>query len=116
MRACALSATIAVALAASAGASAQSYPERPVRVLIAFPAGGTIDTLGRIIAQKLTEAWGQNVVIENRPGAGGNIGAAAAAKSAPDGYTLHLGAQTLAVNVTLQPSTEFDPVKDFDPI
>jgi tripartite-type tricarboxylate transporter receptor subunit TctC len=116
MRACALGATIAVALAASAGASAQSYPERPVRVLIAFPAGGTIDTLGRIIAQKLGETWGQNVVIENRPGGVGNIGAAAAAKSAPDGYTLHLGAQTLAVNVTLQPSTEFDPVKDFDPI
>jgi tripartite-type tricarboxylate transporter receptor subunit TctC len=117
MRACALGAMIAAALlAASAGASAQSYPERPVRVLIAFPAGGTIDTLGRIIAQKLTETWGQNVVIENRPGGGGNIGAAAAAKSAPDGYTLHLGAQTLAVNVTLQPSTEFDPVKDFDPI
>jgi tripartite-type tricarboxylate transporter receptor subunit TctC len=116
MRACALGATIAVALAASAGASAQSYPERPVRVLIAFPAGGTIDTLGRIIAQKLGETWGQNVVIENRPGGGGNIGAAPAAKSAPDGYTLHLGAQTLAVNVTLQPSTEFDPVKDFDPI
>jgi len=117
MRACAAGAVIAVALlAASAGAVAQSYPERPVRMLIAFPAGGTIDTLGRIIAQKLTEAWGQNVVIENRPGAGGNIGAAAAAKSMPDGYTLHLGAQTLAVNVTLQPSTEFDPVKDFDPI
>ncbi|HET7022877.1 MAG TPA: tripartite tricarboxylate transporter substrate-binding protein [Xanthobacteraceae bacterium] len=117
MRACAIGAVIAAALlAAGAGAAAQSYPERPVRVLIAFPAGGTIDTLGRIIAQKLTEAWGQNVVIENRPGAGGNIGAAAAAKSAPDGYTLHLGAQTLAVNVTLQPSTEFDPVKDFDPI
>jgi tripartite-type tricarboxylate transporter receptor subunit TctC len=117
MRACAAGAMIATALlAASAGAAAQSYPERPVRVMIAFPAGGTIDTLGRIIAQKLTEAWGQNVVIENRPGAGGNIGAAAAAKSAPDGYTLHLGAQTLAVNVTLQPSTEFDPVKDFDPI
>jgi tripartite-type tricarboxylate transporter receptor subunit TctC len=117
MRACAVGAMIAAALlAANAGASAQSYPERPVRVLIAFPAGGTIDTLGRIIAQKLTEAWGQNFVIENRPGAGGNIGAAAAAKSAPDGYTLHLGAQTLAVNVTLQPSTEFDPVKDFDPI
>ena len=117
MRACAAGAMIAAALlAGSAGAAAQSYPERPVRVLIAFPAGGTIDTLGRIVAQKLTEAWGQNVVIENRPGAGGNIGAAAAAKSAPDGYTLHLGAQTLAVNVTLQPSTEFDPVKDFDPI
>ena len=117
MRACAVGAMIAAALlAANAGASAQSYPERLVRVLIAFPAGGTIGTLGRVIAQKLTEAWGQNVIIENRPGAGGNIGAAAAAKSAPDGYTLHLGAQTLAVNVTLQPSTEFDPVKDFDPI
>ena len=103
-------------LAANAGAWAQGYPDRPVRMLIAFPGGGTIDTLGRILAQKLTEAWGQNVVIENRPGAGGNIGAAAAAKSAPDGYTLHFGAQTLAVNVTLQPSKEFDPVKDFDPI
>jgi len=103
-------------LAAGTGAAAQSYPERPVRIVIAFPAGGTIDTLGRILAQKLTEAWGQNVVIENRPGGGGNIGAAAAAKSAPDGTTLHFGAQTLGVNVTLQPSKDFDPVKDFDPI
>jgi len=85
-------------------------------MLIAFPAGGTIDTLGRILAQKLTEAWGQNVVIENRPGGGGNIGAAAAAKAPPDGYTIHFGAQSLGVNVTLQPSKEFDPVKDFDPI
>src|SRR5262245_43913307 len=95
---------------------AQGYPDRPVRMLIAFPAGGSIDTLGRILAQKLSEAWGQNVVIENRAGAGGNIGAAAAAQAAPDGYTLHFGAQTLAVNVTLQPSKEFDPVKAFDPI
>ena len=107
---------VAAVLAASAGAAAQSYPDRPVRIVIAFPAGGTIDTLGRILAQKLTEAWGQNVVIENRPGGGGNIGAAAAAKSAPDGTTLHFGAQTLGVNVTLQPSKDFDPVKDFDPI
>jgi tripartite-type tricarboxylate transporter receptor subunit TctC len=100
----------------TASAPSQAYPERPVRILIAFPAGGTIDTLGRILAQKLTEAWGQNVVIENRPGGGGNIGAAAAAKSAPDGYTIHFGAQSLAVNVTLQPSKDFDPVADFDPI
>ncbi len=107
---------VAAVLAAGTGAAAQSYPERPVRIVIAFPAGGTIDTLGRILAQKLTEAWGQNVVIENRPGGGGNIGAAAAAKSAPDGTTLHFGAQTLGVNVTLQPSKDFDPVKDFDPI
>jgi tripartite-type tricarboxylate transporter receptor subunit TctC len=112
-------ALIAVGLAVSGlqtNVAAQGYPERPVRLLIAFPAGGTIDTLGRILTQKLTEVWGQNVVVENRPGAGGNIGAAAAAKAPADGYTLHLGAQTLAVNVTLQPSTEFDPVKDFEPI
>ena len=107
---------LAAALAVNGAASAQTYPDRPVRILIAFPAGGTIDTLGRILAQKLGEAWGQNVVIENRPGGGGNIGAAAAAKSAPDGYTLHFGAQTLGVNVTLQPSKDFDPLKDFDPI
>jgi tripartite-type tricarboxylate transporter receptor subunit TctC len=97
-------------------ASAQSYPDRPVRLLIAFPAGGTIDTLGRILAQKLTEAWGQNVVIENRPGAGGNIGAAAAAQAVPDGYTLHFGAQSLAVNVTIAPYQNLYPVKDFEPI
>ena len=100
----ALAAAVVVATSAVLGsptsASAQSYPERSVRMIIAFPAGGTIDTLGRIVAQKLTEAWGQNVVVENRAGASGNIGAQAAAQAAPDGYTLHLGAQTLAVNVT----------------
>jgi tripartite-type tricarboxylate transporter receptor subunit TctC len=97
-------------------ASAQTYPDRSVRIIIAFAAGGTIDTLGRIVAQKLGEAWGQSVFVENRPGAGGNIGAQAAAQSPPDGYTLHLGAQTLAVNVTLAPIAGFDPVKDLAPI
>jgi tripartite-type tricarboxylate transporter receptor subunit TctC len=98
------------------GAIAQIYPTRSVRVLIAFPPGGSIDTLGRILAQKLSETWRQNVVIENRPGAGGNLGAAAAAQAAPDGYTLHFGAQTLAVNVTIAPYQNLDPAKDFDPI
>jgi tripartite-type tricarboxylate transporter receptor subunit TctC len=98
------------------GAAAQAYPERPVRVIIAFAAGGTIDTLGRILAQKLGEAWGQSVLVENRGGAGGNVGAIAAAQSAPDGYTLHLGAQSLGVNVTLAPAKGFDPAQDFDPI
>src|SRR2546423_4626224 len=107
---------VLAALALMTPAWPQNYPDRPVRILIAFPAGGTIDTLGRILAQKLSEAWSQNVVIENRPGGGGNIGAAAAVKAPPDGYTIHFGAQSLAVNVTLQPSKEFDPVKDFDPI
>jgi len=116
-RRCAALFAAALALPAwGADTLAQNYPDRPVRIVIAFPAGGTIDTLGRILAQKLSEAWGQTVVIENRPGGGGNIGAAAAAKAAPDGYTLHFGAQTLAVNVTLQPSKDFDPVRDFDPI
>jgi len=103
-------------MALQSGAAAQTYPDRPVKLLIAFPAGGTIDTLGRILAQKLSEAWGQNVVIENRAGAGGNIGAAAAAQAAPDGYTLHFGAQSLAVNVTIAPYQNFDPVRDFEPI
>ena len=96
-------AIVGAALVLAQPASAQTYPSKSVRLVIAFPAGGSIDTLGRILAAKLTEHWGQNVVVENRPGAGGNIGAAAAAQAAPDGYTLHLGAQTLAVNVTIAP-------------
>jgi tripartite-type tricarboxylate transporter receptor subunit TctC len=106
----------AVALGWSTNAPAQTYPDRSVRIIIAFAAGGTIDTLGRIVAQKLGDAWGQSVFVENRPGAGGNIGAQAAAQSAPDGTTLHLGGQTLAVNVTLAPLKGFDPVRDLEPI
>src|ERR1700674_4976096 len=109
-------AVVATLFALPDGASAQNYPDRPVRMIIAFSPAGAIDTLGRILAQKLSEAWGQQVIVENRPGAGGNIGATAAAQAAPDGYTLHFGAQALAVNVTLAPSTAFDPVKDFEPI
>jgi tripartite-type tricarboxylate transporter receptor subunit TctC len=103
-------------VASSPPASAQTYPERSVRIIIAFAAGGTIDTLGRIVAQKLGDAWGQSVVVENRGGASGNIGAQAAAQSPPDGYTLHLGGQVLAVNVTLAPIKGFDPARDFEPI
>jgi len=110
-----LAAVVAGALLAPA-AHAQTYPNKGVRILIAFPAGGSIDTLGRILAQKLSEEWGQNVVVENRPGAGGNLGAAAAAQAAPDGYSLHLGAQTLAVNVTIAPHQGFDPLRDLEPI
>ena len=107
---------VAAILASIMPASAQSYPDRSVRIIIAFAAGGTIDTLGRIVAQKLSEAWGQSVFVENRPGASGNIGAAAAAQAPPDGYTLHLGGQVLAVNVTLAPMKGLDPAKDFEPI
>jgi tripartite-type tricarboxylate transporter receptor subunit TctC len=97
-------------------ASAQSYPERPVKVVIAFSPAGAIDILGRFIADKLSQKWGQQVIVENRPGGSGNIGAAAAAAAQPDGYTLHFGAQTRAVNVTLSPTTAFDPVASFEPI
>jgi tripartite-type tricarboxylate transporter receptor subunit TctC len=115
LRASAFAVAASVVLALPTIASAQGYPNKAVRIVIAFPAGGSIDTLGRILAQKLSEEWGQNVLVENRPGAGGNLGAAAAAQAVPDGYTLHLGAQTLAVNVTIAPYAGFDPVRDFDP-
>ena len=115
-----IAAVVCTLLGLSAGlggsASAQDYPTRPVRVVIAFSPSGAIDILGRFIADKLSQMWGQSVIVENRPGGSGNIGAAAAAAAQPDGYTLHFGAQTLAVNVTLSPATAFDPVASFDPI
>jgi tripartite-type tricarboxylate transporter receptor subunit TctC len=107
---------IATGAALPAPAQAQKYPDRPVKVVIAFSPSGAIDILGRFIADKLSQMWGQSVFVENRPGGSGNIGAAAAAAAQPDGYTLHFGAQTLAVNVTLSPTTAFDPVTSFDPI
>lgn len=97
-------------------ASAETFPDHPVRLIIPFTPSGGIDTLGRLVAQKLSEIWGQSVFVENRAGAGGDIGSAVAAKSAPDGYTLAVGGQFLASNVTILPMRGFDPVKDFDPI
>jgi tripartite-type tricarboxylate transporter receptor subunit TctC len=97
-------------------AAAQTYPDHAVRVIIPFAPGGSIDTLGRILAQKLGDLWGQSVFIENRPGAGGNIGFAVAAQAAPDGYTMAFGGQFIAANVTIAPMPGFDPVKSFDPV
>jgi tripartite-type tricarboxylate transporter receptor subunit TctC len=111
-----LIAAVIVTLLGLGPAAAQDYPTRPVRVVIAFSPAGAIDILGRLIADRLSQMWGQQVVVENRPGGSGNIGAAAAAAAQPDGYTLHFGAQTLATNVTLSPATAFDPVTSFDPI
>jgi tripartite-type tricarboxylate transporter receptor subunit TctC len=95
---------------------AQSFPDRPVRMIIPYAPSGGIDTLGRIVAEKLSQLWGQNVFVENRPGAGGDIGSSAAAKTAPDGYTLLMGGQFLASNVSILPMEGFDPARDFDPI
>jgi tripartite-type tricarboxylate transporter receptor subunit TctC len=96
-------------------ATAQSYPNRYVRLIVPFPPGGSADPVARVVANRLTEIWGQQVVIENRSGAGGNIGAQAAAQSAPDGYTLLIGASFLAVNPFLY-STIVDPLKDLAPV
>jgi tripartite-type tricarboxylate transporter receptor subunit TctC len=105
----------AVALAAcSLLAAAQAYPDRAVRLIVPFPPGGGTDIIARPIAQKLAEKWGQPVVIDNRGGAGGNVGTKAAAEAPPDGYTLILGVQgTHAVNQSLYAHAGFDSTRDF---
>jgi tripartite-type tricarboxylate transporter receptor subunit TctC len=104
-------------LIVAAPAAGQAYPAKPVKLVVPFPPGGSLDFAGRLIAQKLTEMWGQAVVVENKPGAGGNIGADLVAKSAPDGYTILLGAlSTHAVNPNLYKSMPYDAAKDFAPI
>ena len=99
-----------------AAASAQPYPSRPVRAIVPFGAGGQSDVIARVVTQKLSERWGQPVVVENRVGASGNIGTEAAAKAAPDGYTLFFPTQTVAVNARLAPISGVDPMKDLAPI
>jgi tripartite-type tricarboxylate transporter receptor subunit TctC len=95
----------------------QDYPSRPIRMIVPFPAGGTADLLARQIGQTMGEALRQQVVIENRTGAGGNIGADLAAKAKPDGYTLLMGTvSTHAINPNLYPNMPYDPVKDFAPV
>jgi len=98
-------------------ATAQTYPSKPIRLVVPFPPGGPLDLAGRAIGQHLTEAWGQPVLVDNKPGAGGNIGADIVAKSAPDGYTLVMGAlSTHAVNPHLFAKMPYDALKDFAPV
>ena len=93
------------------------FPSRPVTVVVPQAAGGANDAIARVIAQKLSELWGQTVLVENRPGAGGNVGTAFAAKAKNDGYTLLVNADSAQViNPSLYAKTGFDPIKDFDPI
>ena len=94
-------------------AVAQPYPTKPIRMLVAVPPGGPADTLARMVAPKLTEALGQTVVIDNRPGANGNIAYETAARATPDGYTFVLAAAGVAINPSLYREVRFDPVKDF---
>ena len=94
----------------------QSYPSRPIKVIIPFPPGGPTDVLGRIVAQKLGERLGQNVVIDNKPGASGMIGADMVAKSAPDGYTLLVNASLHVINPSLYEKPRYDAIADFAPL
>jgi tripartite-type tricarboxylate transporter receptor subunit TctC len=111
------SAAGALVAAFAAAAWGQVYPNKPIRIVVPFPAGGTTDVLARAAAQKLTESLGQPVVVDNRPGAGGNIGAELVAKSPPDGYTMLMGTVgTHAINPSLYPKMPYDHVRDFAPI
>jgi tripartite-type tricarboxylate transporter receptor subunit TctC len=102
---------------ACGGAFAQGYPNKPVRIIVPFPPGGATDIVTRIAAQKLTEVWGQSVVVENRSGAGGNIGGEAAARSTPDGYTLFMTSGSIVTaNPYIYQKMPFDPAKDLLPI
>jgi tripartite-type tricarboxylate transporter receptor subunit TctC len=108
---------LAATAAASAGVSAQQYPVKPIRMVIGFPPGGGTDIVGRVVAQKLSEAWGQQVMPDNRGGAAGQIGTEIVARAPPDGYTLlmaHIAA--LSILPSLVPKLPYDPAKDFTPI
>jgi tripartite-type tricarboxylate transporter receptor subunit TctC len=97
-------------------AAAQDYPNKPIRLIVPFGAGGGSDYVGRLVAQKLSEQMGQGVVVENRPGAASLVGTELAAKSAPDGYTLLLADSGFTINPAFYKSIKYDPMKDFDPI
>jgi tripartite-type tricarboxylate transporter receptor subunit TctC len=105
------------ALCVAPEALSQSYPAKPVRMVVGFPPGGGTDILARILAQRLSESWGQQVIVENRPGASATIAANVVARSAPDGYTLSMGQLTPnAIAQALYPNLPYDALKDFTPI
>src|SRR5688500_9065836 len=115
-----LAATAALACVSAQAATSDpgaSYPARPIRVIVAYTPAGTTDILARLVAQKMNESWGQPVIVENRPGANGNIGTEIAARATPDGYTLLMATSaTHAINVTLYPKLTWHPQRDFEPI
>jgi tripartite-type tricarboxylate transporter receptor subunit TctC len=114
-------AAFALTLAAHAARSATpdpalNYPARPIRLIVSFAPGGSVDLVARLVGQKLSERAGQQMVIDNRPGAGGNISAEIAARAAPDGYTLYMSSASLVVNVSLYRKLAYDPLRDFAPV
>src|SRR5688572_13624096 len=99
-------------LSAGPASGAEPYPTRVIRLIVPYAAGGTGDIIGRLVGSKLAEGLGQSVIIDNRPGAGGNIGAEATARAAPDGYTVVIAATSLASNPSLQKKMPIDPLRD----
>lgn len=109
--------SIAAMTLAASGAMAQAYPDKPIHIVVTFTTGGAPDIIARLIGEKLTAAWGQPTIIDNKPGAGGNTGADAVAKAAPDGYTVVVGTVgTHSINGALYKKMPYDMVKDFTPI
>lgn len=111
-----IAALLAAALVLATPARAQTYPVRPITLIVPFAAGGSNDMVARVIGKKLSEVWGEPVVIDNRGGAGGVIGSAAVAAAAPDGYTLLLVSSTFTINPAIKKNMPFDTVKDFTPV
>ena len=111
-----IAALAGVALPAGLRAQSQNWPARPVRIVVPSVAGGSLDILARLFGQGLSERLGQSFVIENRGGSGGNIGFDAVAKSRPDGYTIMIGSDPLAVNPSIFGNLPFDPLRDFAPV
>src|SRR5262245_6575181 len=111
-----LAAAAATLPALPTAAPAQSYPSRYVRLMVPYPPGGTADPVARLLASRLSELWGHQVVVENRGGAGGNLAAQAVAQSEPDGHTILLGSIFLATNPYVYSSLGYDPVADFAPV
>ncbi|MBX3674304.1 MAG: tripartite tricarboxylate transporter substrate binding protein [Burkholderiales bacterium] len=108
--------TLALSLGLAANAAADAYPSRAIKVIVPFPAGQASDTIARLVGEQLGRALGQAVVVENRPGAGGNIGSEAGARSAPDGYTLTMATAALPISKNVYKKLPFDPARDFEPV
>src|SRR5262245_4177526 len=109
-------AAVLLSVLAPAAASAETYPTRSIRLIVPFAAGGPTDVIARIVAQKLSESFGQQVVTENIPGAGGNTGVAMVAKAPADGYTVLVVSTGFIVNPSMHAKIPYDPIKDFAPI
>jgi tripartite-type tricarboxylate transporter receptor subunit TctC len=109
-------AALFAAMFAAPGRAADNYPDHKVRVIVPFAAGGPTDVIGRMVAERLSDAWGQQLYVENMPGAGGNIGVEAAGRAAPDGYTIVVVSTGFIINPSMYSKIGYDPVKDFAPI